>query len=141
QQSADDFWTLAFAQYKSEGQDLRHGPSKSWFENGKPKHEGNYDHDKKEGMFTYWHSNGQMAATGEYKNDKPVGSWVWWHENGQKYAFGEYREGYLIGQWRFWDEAGKLTKEKKYEYADKITSEKTEDLDVGTRTSPAKAVR
>ncbi|MEX2315804.1 MAG: hypothetical protein WD669_01540 [Pirellulales bacterium] len=143
QQSQDDFWNLTLAEYRSEGQDLRHGASKSWFENGKPRHEGNYDRDKKDGMFTYWHSNGQMAATGEYKNDKPIGSWVWWHENGLKAAFGEYREGYLYGQWRWWGEDGQLAKQKTYDGTEKITSEKLEtDIDVTKRTEPAKkAVR
>jgi antitoxin component YwqK of YwqJK toxin-antitoxin module len=139
QQTQDDFWNLTLAEYRSEGQDLRHGASKSWFENGKPRHEGNYDHDKKDGMFTYWHSNGQMAATGEYKSDKPIGSWVWWHENGLKAAFGEYKEGYLIGQWRWWGEDGQLAKQKTYDGSEKITSEKMDgDVEVGTRTTPAK---
>jgi antitoxin component YwqK of YwqJK toxin-antitoxin module len=143
QQTQDDFWNVTFAEYKSEGQDLRHGTSKSWFENGKPRHEGIYDHDKKHGMFTYWHSNGQMAATGEYQNDKPIGSWVWWHENGLKSAFGEYRDGYLFGQWRWWAEDGQLAKQKIYDGTEKVTSEKLEtDVEVGARTSPgSKPVR
>ncbi len=139
QQTQDDFWNLKFADYHAEGQDMRHGPSRSWYDNGKPRHEGNYDHDKKDGMFTFWHANGQMAATGEYKNDKPVGAWVWWHENGIKAAFGEFKEGYLVGQWRWWGEDGQLAKQKTYDGSENVTAEQGDaDVDVSVRPTPAK---
>jgi antitoxin component YwqK of YwqJK toxin-antitoxin module len=144
EQTPDDFWNLTLAEYNSEGQDLRHGISKSWFESGKPRHEGVYNMDKKHGMFTYWHANGQMAATGEYKDDKPIGAWVWWHENGVKSAFGEYRDGFLYGQWRWWAQDGQLAKQKTYDGTEKITSEKLEkEVEVGTKPadSPTRTVR
>jgi antitoxin component YwqK of YwqJK toxin-antitoxin module len=136
-QTLDDFWTLTLATYKTDGTELRHGSSKSWFSNAKPQHEGFYEQDKKAGMFTYWYANGQMYATGEYKNDKPVGPWIWWHENGLKSAFGEYNdEGYFVGQWRWWGVDGKLTKQKSYDGSERITSEKMErELEVGQRST------
>ena len=141
QQTQDDFWNLTFADYRSEGADMRHGPSRSWYDNGKPRHEGNYDHDKKDGMFTFWHGNGQMAATGEYKADKEVGAWVWWHQNGLKASFGDFKEGYLVGQWRWWGEDGQLAKQKTYDGSEKITAEKAgSESDVSARTTPVKKV-
>jgi antitoxin component YwqK of YwqJK toxin-antitoxin module len=110
----DDFWTTTLAKYDSDGGDMRHGTTKTWYANGKQEQEGAYEYGKKTGTFTFWHENGQIAATGEYKDDLAEGNWVWWHENGQKSAIGKYTKGNLIGDWRWWDETGKLTKSQTY---------------------------
>jgi antitoxin component YwqK of YwqJK toxin-antitoxin module len=120
----DDFWAVKMAKYGSEGEDMRHGSTKSWYANGKPEMEGAYEYGKKTGTFTFWHENGQVAATGEYKNDVAEGTWVWWHENGQKSAIGKYNNGALIGEWRWWDEGGKLTKQKQYTGTESASVEK-----------------
>jgi antitoxin component YwqK of YwqJK toxin-antitoxin module len=115
QRSPDDFWNLAFASYGTDGEDLRHGPSKTWFENGVVQQDGTYQYGKKEGNFTYRYENGQVAVTGEYKDDQPDDVWVWWHENGQKAAIGKYQGGALIGNWRWWNEDGKLAQQRTYD--------------------------
>jgi antitoxin component YwqK of YwqJK toxin-antitoxin module len=115
ERSPDDFWNLRLAQYGSEGNDLRHGPSKTWFENGVVQQEGSYQYDKKCGPFTYRYENGQVAVTGEYKDDAPDDVWVWWHENGQKAAIGKYNAGAMLGEWRWWNEDGKLADTKTYD--------------------------
>src|SRR5207245_11660773 len=43
EQTPDDFWTAKLAKYTSEGSDLRHGSTKSWYANGKPAAEGAYE--------------------------------------------------------------------------------------------------
>jgi antitoxin component YwqK of YwqJK toxin-antitoxin module len=83
-QAADEFATVRFAKYASEGEYLRHGLAKAWYPNGKLEFEGTYQYGKKSGTFTFWHENGQLASTGEYREGEPDGQWVWWHENGQK---------------------------------------------------------
>jgi antitoxin component YwqK of YwqJK toxin-antitoxin module len=115
ERAPDDFWNLKFAQYGSEGKDLQHGPSKTWFENGVAQSEGFYQYDKKCGTFTYRYENGQVAVTGEYKDDVPDDVWVWWHENGQKAAIGKYTAGALIGEWHWWNEDGKLAESRTYD--------------------------
>ncbi len=115
EQSPDDFWTLKLAEYAAEGDDIRHGPSKSWYENGKIQVDGSYHYGKRTGMFTYYYDNGQIASTGEYDNDVPEDVWVWWHTNGQKATVGEYTQGALIGEWRWWKEDGKLADRKTYD--------------------------
>lgn len=123
----DDFWTATLAKYESEGGDMRHGTTKTWYANGKPEQEGAYEYGKKTGTFTFWHENGQIAATGEYKDDLAEGNWTWWHENGQKSAVGKYAKGNLIGEWRWWDETGKLTKSQTYNGTESAqTTEPTE---------------
>ncbi|MEX0642756.1 MAG: hypothetical protein WD468_08655 [Pirellulales bacterium] len=138
--SADDYWSLRFAAYTSQGKDLRHGPWKEWYANGKPLQEGYYQNDKKSGNFIFWHENGQMAVTGEYKDDVPQGLWVWYHENGLKSAIGKYQVGTYVGEWRWWSEDGRLTKRKTYNGAEGITNQPQEEVfdlgrvpsDVGT---------
>lgn len=131
QKSPDDFWSLKFAEYISEGEDLRHGPMNAWYENGQLQLEGFYQHDEKFGTFTYWHANGQMAATGEFKDDLPHATWVWWHPNGQKAVIGSYRNGVLIGQWRWWDESGRLAQQKLYDGTGTITTNTKEVFELG----------
>jgi antitoxin component YwqK of YwqJK toxin-antitoxin module len=137
--AADDFWTVRLAKYGSEGSDLRHGASKSWYANGKLEQEGAYEYGKKTGTFTFWHENGQIAATGEYKDDLAEGNWVWWHANGQKSAVGKYTHGALIGDWRWWDETGKLTKQQTYTGTESAQTEPTPTEDkVDVSKAPAK---
>jgi antitoxin component YwqK of YwqJK toxin-antitoxin module len=119
----DDFWNVRFATYTSQGKDLRHGPWKEWYANGKPLQDGYYQNDKKTGTFTFWHENGQIAVTGEYKDDVPQGLWVWYHENGLKSAIGKYQDGAYIGEWRWWNEDGKLTKRKTYTGTEGLSSQ------------------
>jgi antitoxin component YwqK of YwqJK toxin-antitoxin module len=109
--SPDDFWSLQLAQYKPEGQQLRHGKWQEWHSNGQLQASGQYDHDLRIGRFTYWHANGQKSAEGEFRNDKHDGTWAWWHENGQKAVSGQFRAGALIGDWRWWSEDGQLVKQ------------------------------
>jgi antitoxin component YwqK of YwqJK toxin-antitoxin module len=128
--SSDDFWSMQFAGYTSQGKDLRHGAWKEWYTNGKPLQEGFYQNDKKTGTFMFWHENGQVAVTGEYKDDVPQGLWVWYHENGLKSAIGKYEDGTYIGEWRWWNEDGRLTKRKTYTGAEGISSQPQESEEV-----------
>ena len=134
----DDFWTLKLAKYGSEGGDMRHGASKSWYANGKPEQDGSYEYGKKAGTFTFWHENGQVAATGEYKEDQAEGTWVWWHENGQKSSVGKYTKGALIGEWRWWDETGKLTKQQTYTGTESAQTQPTEKQPTAAQPTEAK---
>ena len=135
ERAPDDFWNLHFATYGSEGNDLRHGLAKTWFENGTVQQEGNYQYDKKDGNFTYRYENSQVAVTGAYKNDVPDDVWVWWHENGQKAAIGKYQQGALIGDWRWWDESGKLTESKTYDGTQQASSSPQDVIKTGSAPS------
>jgi antitoxin component YwqK of YwqJK toxin-antitoxin module len=141
QQSPDEYWNFRLAKYTSEGKDLKHGPSKAWYPNGRQQFDGFYQFGKRSGTFTYWHENGQVAATGEYREDRPIGIWVWWHNNGQKSAIGKYEEGALVGEWRWWAEDGRLTKQHIYDGTEGITSQGDEGFDIGARPDEAESVR
>ena len=132
--SPDDYWNVRFAEYETQGEHLRHGPSQAWHSNGQLQLSGKYDYDKRVGHFVYWHPNGQKAAEGEFANDVEVGTWVWWHENGQKAAIGQYDAGSLVGRWRWWNENGRLTKQTDYDRGSAVAAEEEEDdrVDVGS---------
>jgi hypothetical protein len=116
---ADDFWTLTLAEFVAEGEELRHGPSTNWFDNGQLF----YQHGKKHGTFTFYYENGQVAAAGEYKDDQPDGMWVWTHRNGQKATVGQYEGGRQVGDWRWWNDDGTLASQKNYSEAGSIAEE------------------
>jgi antitoxin component YwqK of YwqJK toxin-antitoxin module len=133
--SPDDFWSLQLAQYKPEGQQLRHGKWQEWYPNGQLQVSGQYDHDLKVGRFTYWHANGQKSAEGEFRSDKHDATWVWWHENGQKAVTGQFRAGALVGNWHWWSEDGRLTKQ--------IAEDGTQVFDsvAGAKAEPGKSAK
>jgi antitoxin component YwqK of YwqJK toxin-antitoxin module len=135
EKTPDNFWIVQLAEYESQGEDLHHGPSKMWFENGKLQVEGFYQMDKRSGTFSYWYSNGQVAATGEFVDDLPSDVWVWWHENGLKAAVGNYRAGALVGDWRWWNEDGKLAQAKSFDGNEATASNPREVLELGRAPS------
>jgi antitoxin component YwqK of YwqJK toxin-antitoxin module len=132
EKTPDNFWDVTLAEYESQGTDLRHGPSKFWFADGKRQVEGFFQQDQRNGTFTYWYANGQVAATGEFVDDKPSDVWVWWHENGQKAAVGQYDEGKLVSEWRWWSNDGQLAQEKTYSGTEATASTQQEVLDLGS---------
>jgi antitoxin component YwqK of YwqJK toxin-antitoxin module len=135
--SRDNYWTLKLAQFSTEGEDMRHGPVKTWFPNGQQEMEGSYTNDKKTGTFKFWHENGQLQSMGEYRDNNAEGTWVWWHDNGQKSAVGKYEHGTLIGEWRWWDEQGKLTKQETHtgtETGTESAATENEQLDLSWRS-------
>jgi antitoxin component YwqK of YwqJK toxin-antitoxin module len=132
--SMDNYWSMKLAQYSAEGDDMRHGPMKTWFANGQQEQEGLYTNDKKTGTFKFWHKNGQLQSMGEYRDNKAEGTWVWWHDNGQKSAVGKYEHGTLVGDWRWWNEQGKLTKQQSYNGTESAATER-EHVDVSRRST------
>lgn len=110
----DNFWDARFAEYEPLGNDERHGPWTTWYENGQVQIQGEYRHDQPVGQFTWWHPNGQKYAQGEYVDGRQHGVWHWWHRNGQKWTEGEYRNGEQTGQWSSWSETGRLDQQATY---------------------------
>lgn len=115
--SPDDFWNAKFAEYETEGKQVRHGAWKTWYSNGQVKLEGFYRWDKELGTFTWWHPNGQRAVVGQYVDGLQHGEWVWWHPNGQKATVGEYKMGAQVSLWRQWTPDGKLESQQVYDFS------------------------
>lgn len=122
----DKFWESEFATYDQDGEPLRHGLAKAWYENGQLQSEGQYEYNKRVGHFRFWHPNGQISAEGEFENDGYTGYWVWWFENGQKAIYGSYEEGRYVGEWRWWNELGQLADRQVYDGTEGIAPAEVE---------------
>lgn len=106
----DNWWDAKPAEYVRNGEPVRHGATRAWYENGQPRMEGVYAEGARHGRFIWWHPNGQPQLIGEILNDKKVGEWTWWHANGMKAVDGIYVDGEPTGKWSWWDENGKITR-------------------------------
>ena len=104
----DDWWNVKMTPYTTEGEDIKHGPSKMWYTNGQLQQQGEYDHGLEVGEFTWWHQNGQKSLEGSYKQGKREGQWTWWHKNGQKSIEGFFADGRAVDRWVYWGEDGKV---------------------------------
>lgn len=111
---SDNWWDTRPVTFEKSGQPARHGRFTSWYENGKKKFEGMFDHETKAGEFTWWHENTQRAVLGSFKDNERHGVWTWWHENGQKAITGLYENGDLSGKWSYWDADGMLVRKMDY---------------------------
>ena len=111
----DNWWTVTMTPYKTEGEDIKHGPSKMWFTNGQLQQQGEYDHGIEVGKFTWWHQNGQKSLEGSYEQGHRGGQWTWWHKNGQKSIEGFFADGRAVNRWVYWGEDGKVIRKTSHE--------------------------
>jgi antitoxin component YwqK of YwqJK toxin-antitoxin module len=113
------------------GKPRRHGPSRSWYDDGGLRTEERWSEGKRDGPFVEYHRGGKKAREGSYALDEKVGTWtIWfedggleerggwaanlphgpftaWHRGGQKRAEGRHFMGAQVGRWITYDEAGK----------------------------------
>jgi antitoxin component YwqK of YwqJK toxin-antitoxin module len=69
----------------------RHGPSMSWYENGRKAQAGEYRDDLKEGEWTFWSATGALTGRGAFRAGKAHGDWI------------TYEDGRLTKTTRFHD--------------------------------------
>lgn len=115
-QGKDDWWEARPAPMIVTGQDVQHGPIRSWYENGQIKMVGNLVQGLRVGQFIWWHQNGTKQLVGQYdKSGNKTGSWRWWHANGIKSIDGIYTDGQPDQTWRWWDDQGELVNEEDFD--------------------------
>ncbi len=114
-QGQDDWWEAKPATMIVTGQDVQHGPIRSWYENGQTKMVGNLVQGVRVGKFVWWHQNGTKQLVGQYdRSGNKVQRWRWWHDNGIKSIDGGYDQGQPDGTWRWWDIQGALINEEEF---------------------------
>ena len=120
------------------GDFVRHGVTRTWYEDGSKKSEISYAHGTMHGLRLTWYPTGQMWGRGTYEHGKEHGTWtawwangfkqrewqmdhgVWhgpymeWHDNGEKKMEFEYVNGLKQGTLRIWDPQGILVHESEY---------------------------
>jgi len=113
------------------GTPRRHGPSRTWYDDGATWIELTWHEGKRDGPFVEYHRNGRKARQGTYRLDAKVGTWTVWseaglpeeraewkddlldgafvsfHPNGKKRAEGRNCLGAQCGPWITWDEGGR----------------------------------
>jgi len=109
----------------------RHGPSRSWYDDGGLRTDERWSEGKRDGPFVEYHRGGRKAREGTYALDEKTGTWtLWfedggleeqggwaanvphgpftaWHRSGQKRAEGRHFMGVQVGRWLTYDEHGK----------------------------------
>ena len=131
EQSPDDWLNCKVQVTVKQGKDERHGPWTTWYANGQPQLEGNFEHDLQSGQFTWWHQNGQKALEGRFEAGKQNGPWTWWYPTGQKSIRGEYAHGNPSGRWTWWKEDGKVSQSADLSHSEGVVVDtpSTTDLD------------
>lgn len=115
-QGEDDWWEARPAPMVVTGQDVQHGPIRSWYENGQTKMVGNLVQGLRVGQFIWWHPNGSKQLMGQYdRSGKKTGSWRWWHANGIKSIDGHYTDGQPDATWQWWNDQGELVNEEDFD--------------------------
>jgi antitoxin component YwqK of YwqJK toxin-antitoxin module len=129
--SPDDWWNCKAQVTAKQGKDERHGPWTTWYSNGQPQLEGNFEHDLQAGQFAWWHQNGQKALEGRFDVGKQHGAWTWWYPSGQKSIRGEYNHGNPAGRWTWWKEDGKVSQSADLSHSEGVVVDtpNTNDLD------------
>jgi hypothetical protein len=54
----------------------RDGPARAWYANGKPRSEGMYANNLREGRWTFYDEDGAVTAVGQYRGDRREGEWA-----------------------------------------------------------------
>jgi hypothetical protein len=62
---------------------IRHGTSRAWYDDGRPRYETEWWQGVKHGTFTLWYPNGRKRAEGRDRHGIPDGTWRSWSEDGR----------------------------------------------------------
>jgi hypothetical protein len=82
-----------WCEIEAEGRTVRHGPARSWFDNGFLASEGEYDHGRRTGTWTrYWRSGGR-GVQAEFRDDLQHGWMHRWDEFGNFETAVHYQAG------------------------------------------------
>ncbi|MCB9664253.1 MAG: toxin-antitoxin system YwqK family antitoxin [Alphaproteobacteria bacterium] len=87
---------------------VRHGPSRSWWQDGARRTAGAYDMGRKTGHWFTWHANGNLASEGPYVGDAEDGYWMLYDEDGDLAEEGPMHDGGREGVWSFLDPKTKV---------------------------------
>ncbi|MBX3412924.1 MAG: hypothetical protein KF708_09565 [Pirellulales bacterium] len=75
------------------GEEIHHGPVEVWYENGRQRSIGHWQHGRKHGLFTYWYENGQKKMELTNVEGRAHGRVMEWSADGQVIRDEEWRDG------------------------------------------------
>ncbi len=92
-------------------QPVRHGPSRSWYSDGRPQAAGPYADGVRTGHWWYWTQEGHIEREGEYLNGSETGYWTNYRDDGTVVAEGPMKDGGKNGVWVSFDAANGVPQE------------------------------
>lgn len=108
--------------YEDRNLKIKNGLSTEWYDNGNKWSEGHYKRDEKVGEWKYYHfKTGELSSYGQYENNKKKGVWVSLDSLGNKNAQYTYLNNLKEGKYTLWNEDGSVRKEGEY-VQDKLVS-------------------
>lgn len=87
-------------------QGRKQGHWKSFYQDGKLKHEGDYKDGLRTGPWLYYYADGKVEQKGRFRFDEPEGSWMWYYPDGSTWKEEEYIDGLEDGMSIEYDTAG-----------------------------------
>jgi antitoxin component YwqK of YwqJK toxin-antitoxin module len=85
------------------GKPRRHGPSRSWYDDGGLRSEATWRDGILDGPFVEYHRGGLRARQGEYREGEKQGMWRIWFQSGVLEEEAEFERGRLQGRFAsFW---------------------------------------
>ncbi|MCB9733126.1 MAG: toxin-antitoxin system YwqK family antitoxin [Deltaproteobacteria bacterium] len=86
-------------------QGAQDGPWTTWFDNGNRDTEQEYSHGLRDGVVRSWFESGEPKVEGRYAMDNREGHWIAYYTNGRKAWEGDYLAGERVGQWKnyYWE--------------------------------------
>lgn len=82
---------------------VRHGPSRSWYPDGRPASVGAYADGQRTGHWWFWTSDGRLEKEGDFLNGAEVGYWTLYREDGTVLSEGPMKDGGRHGVWVSYD--------------------------------------
>jgi antitoxin component YwqK of YwqJK toxin-antitoxin module len=103
---------------------VKQGMYYEWFENGKPKTEGEFNDNQQDGKWTYFYENGNKMYEQTLVKGRQEGKVTSWYAIGTLESEKEYKNGQAHGKWVFYaKQAGKVLKTAYYKEGKKIKEE------------------
>jgi MORN repeat variant len=88
------------------GHPRRHGPARTYYDDGAPWVSETWLEGKRDGPFEERHRNGRSARAGNYLADRKDGTWSAWSESGQLLERSEWVRGLENGRFESWYPSG-----------------------------------
>jgi antitoxin component YwqK of YwqJK toxin-antitoxin module len=89
------------------GKPRRHGPARTWYDDGTPWVEEGWRDGEREGPFLERYRNGRLAREGAYRAGRRHGRFTTWHENGNRAEEIGFRDGVPDGPFASFFESGR----------------------------------
>ena len=101
------------------GQHL-HGEFRTWYSDGRPREQSQWEHGIPTGMRTRWHPTGHKAEEGAFVDGWRHGPWPTWRADGSAEWTGSWEGGARHGTWVLRDREGAVLETEQWERGTRV---------------------